>query len=287
MKYLILLLTMSCTLIRPPKIYPHATDAHMHIHTPMGDDDLQFTAERALFAALTAEMRRAIVLSSGYQPGMTLEKARAENDFVATEVAKLPTRLAGACAVNPLQAWATTEIKRCHERGLKVLKLHTMASGMSLKDAAHVQKLREVLGLANELKMTVLVHGNYPESQRGDEGKILLSELQAFQQARFILGHLWGREFRWLKDFKHPRFLVEVSVAPIWMKEASMREELVKTMRIVGMEKFVFGSDWPVFHPAEMMMALKALPLADSEYQQVMFENASNLDDLFMFTPSR
>ena len=253
----------------------------MHIHTP-GEDDMQFTGERALFAALTAEQRRAIVLSSGYQHHMTAANARKQNAFVAAEVKKLPARLAGACAVNPMKEWAMAELKLCREEGLRVLKLHTMASGLKLREATDMARLQNILTEAERLQMTVLIHGNFPEASRGDEGLQLLRDLEKFPKIRFILGHLWGREFRWLEGFKHPNFLVEVSVAPVWMKLPEGREQLVKTMRKVGMEKFVFGSDWPVLHPAEMVMALKALPLKEGEYKQVMFENARALDDLFL-----
>lgn len=281
MKLFILLLIASCTLITRPEIHPSATDAHMHIHTP-GEDDLQFTGERALFAALTAEQRRAIVLSSGYQAQMSAENARKENAFVAAEVKKLPTRLAGACAVNPMKEWALTELQKCSDDGLRILKLHTMASGLKLRDEAHKLKLTEILSAAERLQMTVLIHGNFPEASRGDEGLQLLRELEKFPRIRFILGHLWGREFKWLEGFKHPNFVVEVSATPIWMKLPESREQLVKTMRKVGMKKFIFGSDWPVFHPSEMVMALKALPLKDDEYKAIMFENARALDDLFL-----
>jgi uncharacterized protein len=281
MNIILLLFLASCTLITRPEIHPSATDAHMHVHTP-GEDDLQFTGERALFAGLTAEQRRAIVISAGYQPGMDTQGARRENAFVAAEVAKHPTRLAGACAVNPLKDWAVSELQLCRDGGLRVLKLHTMASGMKLREETHLLKLRAMLVEANRLQMTVLIHGNFPQASRGEEGLELLRELEKFPKVRFILGHLWGREFKWLEGFKHPNFLVEVSATPIWLKEPKIREQLVQTMRQVGMEKFVFGSDWPVFHPSEMVMALKALPLKEGEYKQVMFENAQALDDLFL-----
>jgi len=279
--FLASLLATSCTLITRPEIHPSATDAHMHIHTP-GEDDLQFTGERALFAALTAEQRRAIVLSSSYQPQMTAVHARKENAFVAAEVKKHPARLAGACAVNPMKEWALAELKLCREDGLRVLKLHTMASGLKLRESADLARLQNILTEADRLQMTVLIHGNFPEASRGDEGLQLLRELEKFPKIRFILGHLWGREFRWLEGLKHPNFVVEVSATPIWMKLPESREQLVKTMRKVGMDKFIFGSDWPVFHPSEMVMALKALPLKDEEFKAIMFENARVLDDLFL-----
>jgi len=52
-------------------------------------------------------------------------------------------------------------------------------------------------------------------------------------------------------------------------------------MRSVGIEKFIFGSDWPVIHPAETLKAFKMLPLTDNEKNAILFSNAEKLNDLF------
>lgn len=279
---IILCFLASCSHLKPvPETKIHSTDTHMHIHPSVENDDMEFTADRALFAASSIGIQRAIVLSNSYSKMAYRDYARTQNSFVAKEAKKNPTKIAGACAVNPLMDWAQEEMRRCKSDGLKVLKLHTMASGMDLRRHADLIELKRVLTLAIELKFTVLVHGNLPKNSRGNEAEILLKTLAEYPKLRFIIGHLMGREYELLKTFTHPNFLVEVSVLPIWAKEKAEKENLVKVMREVGMKKFVFGSDWPVFHPAELLKALQELPLRSSELEDVVYHNASALDDLF------
>ena len=280
---LVLLLLSACAPIqKAPVAKNHSTHAHMHIHpSENADEDMQFTGSRALFAANSIGIQRVIVLSNSYSKMAYRDYARTQNSFVAREAKKDPTKIAGACAVNPLMDWAVEEMRRCKQDGLKILKLHTMASGMDLHRHADVVELKKVLALASELQYTVLIHGHFPKSNRGNEAEILLKTLADFPKIRFIVGHLMGREFEVLKNFKHPNFLVEISAAPILIKEPADQKKLVDVMRAVGMKKFVFGSDWPVFHPAETLHALQALPLSNSELDNLVYNNAQALDDLF------
>lgn len=259
----------------------HSTDAHMHVSQNPTDDDLQLDAERALFAADSVDVERAIIISNAYSKMAYEDFARRQNSFIAQEVKKHPTRLAGACAVNPLADWAREEMRRCRCEGFKVLKLHTMASGMDLRNEAHYRELKRTLTLAKELEYTVLIHGNFPQARRGNEAELLIQMVNEFSQIRFILGHLMGKEFQVLKNLKNKKALIEVSATPIWMKTSQDREALAKVMRDVGLERFIFGSDWPVIHPAETLKALKQLPLRTGELNQILYENAQSLDDLF------
>ena len=278
---LLLLFIASCSQIPKHPSYPYATDAHMHIHHIEMDDDMEFTAQRALFAADSIGLKRAIVLSNAYSKMAYKDHARTQNAFVAKEVAKSPQHLAGACAVNPLSDWARDELKKCHQEGLKVLKLHTMASGMDLKNKSHQKVLKDILTQAEKFKYTILIHGNFPTNRRGNEAEILLEVLSQFPETRFIIGHLLGMEYEYLKKFKHPNHLIEVSVVPVWMKTQDQKKQLVSVMREIGMHKFIFGSDWPIIHPAELFKALQELPLSSSEFEGVVYKNARALDDLF------
>lgn len=279
--FLTLLILVSCSQMPIQQNELSATDAHMHIMHWEAEDDMEFHATRALFAADSIGLNRAIVLSNAYNKMSYKDHARTQNAFVAKEVAKNKKRLAGACAINPLSDWAKDEMKQCHQEGLRVLKLHTMASGMDLKTKEHQKILKDTLTLAQQYNYTVLIHGNFPKAKRGNEAEILLKQLQEFPKTRFIIGHLMGMEYETLKTFKHPNFLVEISVVPIWVKTPEQKENLVKVMRLVGMEKFIFGSDWPVIHPAETLKALQALPLTTGEKTGIVYTNARALDDLF------
>ncbi len=253
----------------------------MHVHSPQGDDDVQYDAKRALFAADSIELRRVLVLSSAYSRSVTIHQAKKENDFVAKEVSLNRGSVAGACAVNPNKTWAAREVDRCAGLGFKVLKLHLMASGMDLRRDVDFSIAKSIISMAEKYRMTILIHAHYPKKSHPGEINRLVDLVNQYPNTRWIIGHLLGLEFDLLKEVKHQNFFVEVSMVPTWLTTRSQRESLVLMMRDVGMHRFLFGSDWPVNHPAETMKALRNLPLSNNELQMVVHENSKQLDDLF------
>jgi uncharacterized protein len=255
----------------------------MHVHSPLKEyeDDMQFNGQRALFAADSIGLRRALILSNSYSRNVTEQYAIQETNFIASEVAKDPSHLAGACAVNPSKSWAWKEIKRCASLGIKVLKLHFMASGLDLRKETDYDVAKSAVKNAELYNFTIIVHANYPRNSRPGEIEKLKELIEEFPRSRWIIGHLFGREFEVLKEIKHPNFFVEISIVPIWTKTQDQKENLVRTMREVGIKKFIFGSDWPVIHPAETLKALNSLPLNGSEREAILFSNAEKLNDLF------
>ncbi len=259
-----------------------STDFHMHIHSPPEEaDDMEFNAERALFAADSAGIRRALVLSNSYSARATKEYAVRENSFVLKQAAKNRQRLSGACAVNPLQKWSSGEIDRCAASGLKVLKLHFMASGMDLRKINDFNFASLAIAAAEKNHMIVSIHANYPSDRRPGEIEKLIDLINKFQNTRWIIGHSFGREFKLLNKIINPHAFVEMSVLPTWLKTPEERKTYVDTMREVGIKRFLFGSDWPVIHPAETLKALRALPLTDNEFDLILNKNAAQLNDLF------
>lgn len=274
----LLLIVVSCS-SKPPLVEKKfSTDAHMHIHSPDGNDDLQFTGDRARLALDSIDLKRGIVLSQAYFKGVTKAKARKENHYVAQETKQYSTYLAGACALNPMVPWVMEELLNCHKDELKLIKLHTVAAGMDLRIGKELNHLKTILEEAQKLNKTVLIHGNFTKP---NEAEILLRTLEQYPKLNIIIGHLLGKDYELLAGFHHPQYFVEISGAPFAAKKSEEKEKLVGLMRRVGMEKFIFGSDWPVFHPAEMLKSLKKLPLNTVELDQILYTNAEKLNFLF------
>ncbi len=253
----------------------------MHVHENIPNEDMEFDAQRALFAADSIGIKRALILSRAYHANLSAKEARKINEFVIAEARRNPSKLAPACGINPKSDYVTDELRFCRYQKVRVLKLHTMASGMNLKKDDDRKKLEAVLSEADKYDQTVLIHGNFPVKQRGDESQELLKIIAKFPELRIIIGHLLGREFEQLKLLKHPNVFIEISIVPIFMKSPPDKERLLTTMRFIGMRKFLFGSDWPVIHPAETLKGLKDLGLSESEINLIMNDNPKRLNDLF------
>jgi uncharacterized protein len=83
---------------------------------------------------------------------------KAENDWVAGQVAGFPLRLVGFCGVNPLREYAVREIRRCQKIGMPGLKLHFSNSHVDLRIPEHLKQLKAVFAAANEARFAILVH---------------------------------------------------------------------------------------------------------------------------------
>ena len=132
-----------------------------------------FTAEQLVAQSDSAGVQRALVLSVAYWFGSALmagadpdlsladehARVRAENDWVASQVARYPNRLTAFCSLNPLKPYAVEEIQRCgRQPGIRGLKLHLANSTVDLRRREDVDQLRRVFRAANEARLAIVVH---------------------------------------------------------------------------------------------------------------------------------
>ena len=143
-----------------------------------------------LVAALDAAgIRRGVVLSVAYWFGSVFNpppadehaKVRAENDWVAGQVARFPDRLVGFCSFNPLKDYALEELDRCAAtRAFRGVKLHFGNSGVDVRRADHLERVRRVFAAANRHGLAIVAHlWTEPEyeTEGGEHARIFLDEL--------------------------------------------------------------------------------------------------------------
>jgi predicted TIM-barrel fold metal-dependent hydrolase/ketosteroid isomerase-like protein len=125
------------------------------------------TPEQLIAELDAAGTKRAVVLSVAYLFGSVhrkpvddeYAKVRAENDWVAGQVARFPDRLVGFCSFNPLKDYALDEMDRCAKISqFKGLKLHFGNSGVDVLNPQHVEKVRRVFRAANDKRLPIVVH---------------------------------------------------------------------------------------------------------------------------------
>ena len=163
---------------------------YFHLVVEKGDDGAwRIAAEISAFAGPTrlldpmdaaqlvsqldaAGTQRAVVLSDAFlygsrsMPASAEEsaearhsKVRAENDWVADEVAKYPQRLIAFCSFNPLESYALVELERCTRDGrMRGLKLHFTESRVDLQNAQHIEAVRRIFVAANSRRLPIVVH---------------------------------------------------------------------------------------------------------------------------------
>jgi uncharacterized protein len=228
------------------------------------------------------------------------------NDHVAREAAKDRASYVGFCSIPLLRPYAEAEIARCyHELELPGIKLHLPAAGIDLTDQAHLRILAATANRAARDRRPLLVH------LAPVEGDLRPEELRAFiahvvepnPELELYLAHLGGnggyrsaaqRAVRGFAEYLHNgeanagrKIYFELSAALLARSTdgvpASRRSDarrLAQDLRVLGLDRVLFGSDYPVFEPAEFSHFLhEYLPLSSAELLQVMQNRAPALQN--------
>jgi uncharacterized protein len=264
-------------------------DAHAHLrlgqndglmaNQPTGTDALRKLDETAgvIQSAL-------IVIARQGQP----EKTREQNDAVLAAAAASPNRFYPVVSVHPADKEAAlTELERVAKLGAKEVKLHPNTQNFDVSDpdvGAVVEKCGD-LGL-------VVLFDSYKPWDSSEMGKFLLLAVK-HPKTRIVLAHMGFSYFREAISFSVIQRLgmsnnvwFDISaIAPIYA-DSPVQAELVWTMRKVGVNHILFGSDWPVYSPEEAVKAVRSLGLSKAEQKQVFYDNAVQLLGLKDKTPS-
>lgn len=233
--------------------------------------------------------------------GLDLEseqlRVRRENEHIARETARDRESLVGFCSVPLLRPYAGEELEYCSGAlGIPGIKIHLPAMGLSLGDRAHVQLLAGVAERAERERIAILIH--IPPV----DGELSPQELQTFIDhivapypgVELYLAHLGGNGgyrvsaqravqgltafLRSTEDTAHRSVYFEISGALLSRPgdgvPASRRSDatrLANDLRALGLERVLFGSDYPVFDTAEFAALLgDRLPLSDAELTLLM-----------------
>ena len=271
---------------------------------PPGPDQLRELPAQALIAHLDAAgIRRATVLSVAYMFGSPARqvddeyaKVRAENNWTAEQAGRYPDRLRAFCGFNPLKDYALRELERCAAHpGLRHgIKLHFGNSDVQLDKPEHIARLQEVFRAANRHRMAIVLHLRASVSLKRPYGE---AQARAFLEQLMPLAtdipvqvaHFAGtgpgyvdppanevmRVFADAAARKDPRtrnlyFDVSSIATPDISPEHA--RELVARIRMVGLDRILYGSDAATpgrLAPREAWAAFRALPLTPDEVQRI------------------
>jgi predicted TIM-barrel fold metal-dependent hydrolase len=166
-----------------------------------------------------------------------------------------------------------------HENGIRGVKLHPLFQDVSFSDPRVMELAR---ALAAE-SIAVIAHtgsgGSDVANLRGDPAA-LRTLIDAVPDLRLISCHFGGylqlgAAQRWVVG--SPAF-VDTSWPP--GLAGLDRDTVRKIIRTHGVERVVFGSDWPMADPGEEIAAIRALGLPTEEEQAVLGANLARMLDL-------
>ena len=207
------------------------------------------------------------------------EEIRKSNDAHLVLASKHPEMLPIA-TVHPYDGDAAlAEVTRVAGLGFKVLKLHPHTQKFDPADP----RVLAVVTRAGELGMVVLMD-NF-NIIPGDSEKLFNLALQA-PKTRFIFAHLGGMNFRFwnviraaktAKGLYADNIYFDIAGTTVLLKDSPIRDEFVWTIRGVGVDHVLLGSDFPQFTLAETLAAFEKLDLTPEEKDKIRYGNAKAL----------
>jgi predicted TIM-barrel fold metal-dependent hydrolase len=246
----------------------------------------------------SGEMREALELD------LETERARAqaENDYVANLAANSAFRAVALASVDLLRPYALDELQRAREQHTVAgAKLHLRSAGFDFATPEHRQALERVAAWVASFDGLLLLHLDADDGLV--EGPLDAPALEATLEHAFgphpnlrvLVAHMGGsggfdtrvqRNFdacmRWLAAERargRPRaeFHFDLSAALMLRESEGVPASsdadcaaLASALRRAGFERVHFGSDYPVFAPAELVDALETrLGLTRHELQRL------------------
>ena len=204
------------------------------------------------------------------------------NDYISEVVSRYPDRFIGLGCFDPFSDGVAEETHRClKEGGLSGIgELAFYQSGIA--DDALV-RLKPVMEICSALNFPVLIHTNEPVGHQYP-GKTPNTLTQIYQlidtypQNKIVLAH-WGGGLFFFSLLKKgvkqrlKRVLFDTAASP-YLYDANVYRLAIE---LVGAEKILFGSDFPLLPPARYFEEMKTVGLSDEEMKQICGANAAKL----------
>ena len=203
---------------------------------------------------------------------------RAGNDGIIALASAQPGVVAVA-TVHPYDGEAAlAELARVAAAGVKLLKLHAHTQRFDVDDP----RVEALVRRAGELGLVVLMDnaGILP----GDHEK-LFNLVVRVPGTKFILAHMGGMNFRFWNilvfartadGFAMDNLYFDIS-GPVLLAGSPLEDELVWTLRNVGIDHVLLGSDYPQLGLAAAVDALGRLDLTAEEKAKIRWHNAARL----------
>lgn len=255
-------------------------DTHFHLEPGTEQPSLQET-----LAALDQTRAQGGIATAGLivmaQQG-DLEFTRSENDRAVELSRASEGRFFAFGSVHPGDGDAAlAELERIAGLGVRGLKLHPNAQGFDVA----APEVERVVKRAAELGVVVLFDA-YSPFDPGETGKFVKLAI-AHPTARFILAHMGGPRFFDMVVFGVLKAYPKLYQRNVWLElsavsrmvagSPSLTEQLRHTCRFVGVDRVLFGSDYPVLAPAQAVADVHALGFDAEEERSIFHDNAAAL----------
>ena len=214
-------------------------------------------------------------------PWKKADHFRRHNDYIIESVQDHPDRLTGFCCFDPLSPHASQEAERCLKSGLSgVGELAIYDSGFSSRA---IMAFKDIMEICSHLDVPILLHTNEPVGhQYPGKTPTILSQLYSlvkeYPSNRIVLAHWGGGIFFYALMKKE----VQDVLKNTWFDTAASpylySPDIYRLAgEIIGFERIIFGSDYPLLKPGRYFSEMKSSSLSSKSIKKISGENAARL----------
>lgn len=217
-------------------------------------------------------------------PWNDIELSKVHNDYIMKMVQKYSDRFTGLGCFDPAGPGAAAEAERCLAGGLSGIgELAFYQAGI---DDSTLKQLEPVMQLCDQRGLPVIIHTNEPVGH-AYHGKtpITLSQIygliRRFASNSIILAHWGGGLFFYALMKKE----VKESLKNVYFDTAASPylyhpEVYQLAIKLVGIDKILFGSDYPLLAPENYFKEMQDCGLAPAQIDKICGLNAKRLFNL-------
>jgi len=236
------------------------------------------TADDLVHSMDKAGIDLAVVVNIGWT---THDLCVETNDYILESVAHYPQRLIGFCAIQPWSPQAAVaEIERCARGGAR--GIGELRPDMQLFDLRDEELMSPLVEVIQQYKLTLMVHASEPVGhQYPGKGSITPDMLYPFI-ARYpglplVCAH-WGGGLPFyalmpeVKEALHHVFF-DTAASPFLYTP----QIYYQVIQLVGAEKILFGTDYPLLPQSRLLAEVSALDLSERDRELILSGNARRL----------
>jgi len=214
-------------------------------------------------------------------PWKNPEYSKMHNDYIMDVVARYPDRIKGLCCLDTCSETAAGEVMRCIAGGLSgVGELAFYETGIVCEAR---DSLAPIMAICEEKNLPVMIHTNEPVGHMypGKSANTLAQIydiIKRFPDNKIVLAHWGGGVFFYgllKKEVKEAlkNVWLDTAASPFLYEPAIYRHAI----DIVGVEKILFGTDFPLIKPSRYFKEFEAAALTQAEIDAISGNNARKL----------
>ena len=250
--------------IYPDKIAQKASDATGHFY------DLPASLDGRIATLLehgeNAGIEHFVVQSVATTP----KQVSSINNFIAAAVAESGGRFTGLGTLHPDSEDMEADVNEIIALGLKGVKLHPDIQQVKLDDP-RMHKMYELC----EGRLPMLIHTGDCRYDNSNPNR-MMPILEKYPELTVIGAHfggwsVWEDATRQLSGYKN--FLVDCS-SSLYAITPEKAKELIF---IYGVERVLFGTDYPLWTPESEIERFMRIDLTDEQREDILYNNAAKL----------